>query len=209
MKLTKLQRRANEATPGFTLIEMMVAVSIFVVVAMITTGALVTISDVNRKAQAIKLAMDNVSFALDSMSRNISDGRVLHCITGTDLPDTWNISFNAINPCDGSFGQGIALAFQSISKEKIGDPNNYLRIIYRFVKRVGNDPGKIQIWQAYDGETGSFVDITSSEVDIEDMKFYVFKPADTDLRVLMTIRGLVKGKFDTKFNLQSTISSRE
>lgn len=53
---------------GFTLIEIMVAVSIFAIVALIATGALLTANRVNQRAQAIKLAMDNINFALDMIT---------------------------------------------------------------------------------------------------------------------------------------------
>lgn len=62
---------------GFTLIEIMVAVSIFVMVAMITTGTLVIIANANRKMEEIKQGIDNVSFALNSMAIRIREGRWL------------------------------------------------------------------------------------------------------------------------------------
>jgi prepilin-type N-terminal cleavage/methylation domain-containing protein len=60
---------------GFTLIEIMVAVSIFVMVAMITTGTLIIISNANRKIEDIKQGIDNVSFSLNSMAIRIREGR--------------------------------------------------------------------------------------------------------------------------------------
>ena len=192
---------------GFTLIEIMVSVSLFAIVAVIVSGALVTISDVNRKAQAIKLAMDNVSFAMDSMSRNLSDGQVYHCIVRATPPNIWESGFEQINTCS-SGDSGVALAFQSKSKIKPGTTNNYRKMIYRFVKATVNEPGKIEIWQAFSDDPGSFVAMTAPEVDIEDMKFYVFPAGETEFRILMTVRGSVKGKSDTEFNLQTTIKSR-
>lgn len=57
----------NKAKSGFTLVEIMVAISIFSIVALITTGALISANRVNQKVQATKLVMDNLNFALDSM----------------------------------------------------------------------------------------------------------------------------------------------
>lgn len=59
---------------GFTLIEIMVAVSIFVMVAMITTGTLIMISSANRKLEAIKQGIDNMGFSLNSMAIRIREG---------------------------------------------------------------------------------------------------------------------------------------
>lgn len=59
---------------GFTLVEIMVAVSIFSIVTVIVVGALITAIAINNKAQAIKLAMDNLNYALDSISVKMKRG---------------------------------------------------------------------------------------------------------------------------------------
>lgn len=45
---------------GFTLVEMIVAIFVFSVVMVISTGALVSIIGANRKAQSVKSVMNNV-----------------------------------------------------------------------------------------------------------------------------------------------------
>ena len=52
---------------GFTLIEMMVSISIFTIVATLASGTFVIMAEAQRKAQSIKLVVDNVNFALDGM----------------------------------------------------------------------------------------------------------------------------------------------
>ncbi len=69
---------------GFTLIEMMVAVSIFVIVAFIVTTTFISAMDAYRKAQAIRLVTDNVNFALGAMLIDLREG--------TDYQVTNNIS---------------------------------------------------------------------------------------------------------------------
>ncbi len=187
---------------GFTLIEMMVAVSIFVIVAMITTGALITISDVNRKAQAIKIAMDNVSFAMDSMVTNLREGSRFGCLTGpvADNPTGYLTSAASSgtfldNECT-SDGQGVI--FKS---ERVGSVANY--IIYRFK----NNGGKGSIQKASTGST-QYVDLTSPEVNIKSLLFYIpslsLSPTP---RVVIVIEGEVPGKTPTKFNLQTTVKA--
>ncbi len=61
---------------GFTLIEIMVAVSIFVIVAFITTSTLLALMAASRKAQTMRLIMDNMNFSLDSMTNKIRFGHV-------------------------------------------------------------------------------------------------------------------------------------
>ncbi|OHA19498.1 MAG: hypothetical protein A3C08_02030 [Candidatus Taylorbacteria bacterium RIFCSPHIGHO2_02_FULL_47_18] len=59
---------------GFTLIEMIMSVAVFTVVALIAAGALLAIADANRKAQAFKSVVNNLNFALESVARNLRTG---------------------------------------------------------------------------------------------------------------------------------------
>src|SRR3990167_5891431 len=102
-----------EPNTGFTLIEIMVAVSIFAIVAVITTGALVTANNTNRKAQAIKLAIDNLNFAVDSMVLNLGNGGRYHCITGGNANPNWPTSYDETNPCPRSEEHTSELQSQS------------------------------------------------------------------------------------------------
>ena len=60
---------------GFTLIEMLVAVSIFVIVAFIVTTVFISAMAAYRKSQDIKRVMENLNFALDSMALDIREGK--------------------------------------------------------------------------------------------------------------------------------------
>lgn len=70
MTIRRIQIRKTH-TRGFTLIELMVSVSIFVVVLLLTVGAVISILDSNRKAQSISSVMDNLNGALENMTRTI------------------------------------------------------------------------------------------------------------------------------------------
>lgn len=64
---------------GFTLVEMIVAIFVFSVVMVVSTGALVSIIGANRKAQSVKSVMNNVAFSLDSMTRALRVGTDYDC----------------------------------------------------------------------------------------------------------------------------------
>lgn len=64
---------------GFTLIEMMVAVSLFVVVAFIATSAFTSFAEANRRAQAIRTNIDNLNFAMESIVLKIREGNNYDC----------------------------------------------------------------------------------------------------------------------------------
>lgn len=66
----------KETKGGFTLIEVMVSVSIFVIVVMISMGAIFSIVDATKKAQSLKSVMNNLNFALETMTRTIKTGQI-------------------------------------------------------------------------------------------------------------------------------------
>ncbi len=68
---------------GFTLIELMTAVSIFVIVMTVSMGALFGIFDANRKTRSIKTVMNNLNLAIESLSREMRYGSNYHCGGGT------------------------------------------------------------------------------------------------------------------------------
>jgi prepilin-type N-terminal cleavage/methylation domain-containing protein len=59
---------------GFTLIEILVSLSIFALVVVVAAGALLTAMDGNRKTQAIKSVLNNLNFALESITREVRVG---------------------------------------------------------------------------------------------------------------------------------------
>ncbi len=72
-------RTITTTQKGFTLVEMIVAIFVFSVVMVISTGALVSIIGANRKAQSVKSVMNNVAFSLDSMTRALRVGTDYDC----------------------------------------------------------------------------------------------------------------------------------
>ena len=59
---------------GFTLIEMLVSLALFAVVVTMSVGSLLILIDANGKAQSTQLVVTNLSFALDSMTREMRTG---------------------------------------------------------------------------------------------------------------------------------------
>ena len=59
---------------GFTLVEMLVSVAIFLVVMVISVGMFLTMTDAERKSRDLRLAMDNFSVVLEDMIRSIRTG---------------------------------------------------------------------------------------------------------------------------------------
>jgi len=78
--------KRNRTEKGFTLIELMVSLTVFSIVMVISVGTLLTLIDANAKAQALYMATTNLSFALDAITRDIRTGHDYHCYTGGGIP---------------------------------------------------------------------------------------------------------------------------
>lgn len=66
-----IQKKKN----GYSLIELMVSVTIFSIVLVASLGAILAIIDANRKAQAISNVMNNLNAAVEEMTRTIKTGK--------------------------------------------------------------------------------------------------------------------------------------
>jgi len=68
---------------GFTLVELIVAISIFIIVMTISMGSIIGVFDANRKSRALKTVLNNLNQAVESMSKEMRFGKNYHCGSGT------------------------------------------------------------------------------------------------------------------------------
>ncbi len=186
--------RKHKHTKGFSLIEIMVAVSLFAVVVTISIGALLSLVEANRKAQALNSVMNNLNFALENMSRNMRIGSQYHCNDSITVPGNIESTKDCANG-------GVLVGFEAFDGDPT-DPSD--QIIYRF--------NNSRIEKSSDGGT-TFVAITASEVTINEMSFYVVGTTRGDAsqpRIIMTVDGSagISSRVQADFNLQTTISQR-
>lgn len=83
--------RTAPAQRGFTLIEIIVSLGVFSVVITIAVGALLMLVAANAQLQSEQVVMTNLSFALDSMTREIRTGTNYYCVSAA------NYNANGIN----------------------------------------------------------------------------------------------------------------
>ncbi len=169
----------NNSKRGFTLIEIMVAVSIFAIVATIIVGALLAANAANQKAQAIKLAIDNVNYAIDSMVIKMKRGAVYNCAGVVGAPN------NCSSP-------GNSIAFISPKDPLPG----YSATPYTYKLASGRI-------------TLNDVPITSQDVTIESLKFWVYDTDKSAGRIVMTVVGNARvGKQTSYFALETAVAER-
>jgi len=192
------------STAGFSLVEMLVAIGIFMSIMTIAISSLISIIGANKKAQAIKNTIDSVTFAVEDISRDMRTGTGYECFDGT----------NWLQAC--GLGNGSTAVSYVNSSGKA--------VIYNFDGTKGvltkTECSGIDICEVTSNNT---VDLISqdSNVNITGMNFYVIGAfcenishpnctVKTQPRVIITISGLisVKGSDNTSFNLQTSISQR-
>lgn len=193
---------------GFTLIELMVSVTIFIVVMVISLGSLLSISSAERKAESLKTVMNNLHFALESMSRTIRTGVNYHCYDGGSA---------AIDePQDCASGDDY-FAFETVE----GDPDDSSdQVVYRFESNAstcGQTGTGGCIMRSINGGS-SFVPITSPEVVISNLTFYVIgsvpqfsgDSTSSQPKVVITLNGSVTigTAAPSQFRLQTTVTQR-
>lgn len=98
------------AKRGYTLIELIVSVGLFAIIMMLASGAYLIMINVNRQTQAIATGINNLSFALESMTRSIRTGRSYSQLVG---PNTF--SFIDQSGCSITYGVSAGRIVQTES----------------------------------------------------------------------------------------------
>jgi len=167
---------------GFTLIEIIVSVAIFVIVMTIAIGAVLSAVDANRKAQSISAVINNLNIAVEGMVRDLRTGK----------------NYAEVSAC-GSTGAGIYF------EDKAGR-----EVEYCLIQPSGKN-GNIQknvVGSTDEYDEGR---ITSDEVNIEEAEFNLKGNGKEDgpERILVRLKGYAgAGKTRSDFNIQTVVTSR-
>ncbi len=190
---------------GFTIIETMISVSLFIIIVTAGMGALLNANLLHQKSQNMRSIMDNLSFIMEDMSNNLRTGYSYHCINGSDFYGS------LATPLSGTNCWGIAFEYQNGSQTDSNDQWVY------FIDNSG------KIWKSTQGPYVNppinYVQLTPDEVtiDVGASGFSVLGAESPRATVpdfqqpFVTIR--LKGKItynntETPFSLQTSISQR-
>jgi prepilin-type N-terminal cleavage/methylation domain-containing protein len=167
---------------GFTLVEMLVSLALFTVVVTMSVGTLLVLIDANGRAQSTQLVVTNLTFALDSMTREIRESFNWYCgeTNGNSSPTIEDDDEVDDDECNGSsYGDYLSIR-EGVSRLTAGKASG--RITYFFdddywdtAPRTSTitDHGAIlrKIGGGADGTP--WLPLTSEEVDINVMRFVV------------------------------------
>lgn len=206
----------NKQNSGYTIIETMISVSLFLVIVTSGMGALLSANVLHQKSQDMRSITDSLSFIMEEMSRNLRTGYSYRCYEGT----SWNSSFAQAS--DLSTAQSCANG-KTIVFENAGAAGNPLvttdQWIYKFELASGSADYNL-FKSTAGGSDPSWVQLNPPEVTFRGVSgFSVLgaeppsgSPADT-LQPFVSIRLIgriiiISKNIVTPFSLQTSVSQR-
>lgn len=196
MKHGMTQTHTQTQQRGFSLIEVLVSLSVFTVVVTICVSTLYTLIEANSRARNSQSIATNLSFTLDNITREIRTGSDYYCANDSGaLP----VDGENTNDCDGG---GSVFAFNEGGQSLTGAESSR-RIALRLSegalqRRLGD---------------GAWHDLTSEDVTIETLRFYAEGTTRGDGEspvVTILLSGVVgdEAVTETDFRIQTTIAQR-
>ena len=182
----------NQKKAGFSLIELIVALSIYLIIVMMGTGALLSMVDTSKRTQSLRTALDNVSIAIEDMSRTIREGTLYHCDNTITIP-----SIEVARECPGG---ATSIVFEGVNGTTTTAND---QIIYRL------DNVNSKIVKSVNAGT-DWLDVTGPKFTITDLQFYVIAGVNEQPRVFMALKGEVGDKATQRigFTFQTTVTQR-
>jgi prepilin-type N-terminal cleavage/methylation domain-containing protein len=182
----------NLSSRGFTLIEMLVSVAIFSMVMVIALGALLAMSESDRKAQTLKSVINNLNFSLDAMTRSLRTGVNYHCDVGQGTVTV---------PRDCAATPATSIAFLSSDNQTV-----------RYCRGNGSTCSVSGTAILVSKGASPLAPITASEVAITNLQFYVSGAQDAALQphVMILLSGTVpvSARQSSSFDLQTSVTQR-
>lgn len=177
---------------GFTLVEMMIATTLFSIVMLMGVGSLVVSSNASKAAQKLRIAVDNVNFAMESMTRELRMGTRYYCGGDMNLGD--------VQDCTSQNSPGDIITFNTQAGKRVG------------YYREGRGDGTYTLKRCID-DTSHCSPIVSSDVNVKQLSFFVMGSdySITDKvqpSVVILMEVAVKVKNDTTNFFVQTIASQ-
>jgi prepilin-type N-terminal cleavage/methylation domain-containing protein len=193
---------------GFTLIELLVSVAIFSVMMVLALGALLSLSVADRKAETLKSAVDNMTFALDSMTRAIRTGQNYDCgnqasIAAADCTAGSIANQNGANYFTFLASNNIQTYYRLDAAQDGTSLCGQTTLPYGCVER------KL-------GSAGAWLPITSPDIVIQSANGFLFHTKgaltgdNVQPKVIITLSGTVPVSTtqNTSFYMQTTVTER-
>ena len=195
-----MQKINLQNNKGFTIIETMIAISLFLIIVTIGMGSLLNANLLHQKSQDMRSIMDSLSFIMEDMSRNLRTGYDYHCSD--------NLSDLSI-PLSCENGGGV-IAFESSD----GDPEEASdQWVYKIASLDSGETYNISR-SVSGGASESFVQLNPEEVKIDPTSSFTvigaehFPDTQQPFVTIKLIGRITSKGIDTPFSLQTLVSQR-
>lgn len=182
------QKIRGNFSGGFTLVELMISLTLFMVVVTAAIGSLYSVNDTSRRVEAMRSVLDNLNFAMESMSRTIRTADNIGCGSTAEADCPLSSSVNSSIILDKTIGTDETIRYQHV-------------II------SGSNRGEIQRCVG-----GTCVAITSPGIDVKKLFFFVEGASSADLiqpKVIIFVEGIaIAGANTAPFAIQTQVSVR-
>lgn len=212
----KIKKNQYSTKKAFTLVEVLVSVTLFTVVAVVGITAVIVAKSAYEKNQAIKATSDSLMFVIEDISRTARLGDLYHCINISGVP---SVNLEIVEePLDNMSNQSCeGVAFEPFWNINPGDPEDQL--IYVFVQT--EDGGALFARSIHDQTTGGIIEISNErfqrvtpqniDIDLARSGFDVIGAESfiSQPRIVMRIHGTIRERNqETQISIQTTISQR-
>lgn len=202
--IRKIIKNKINSVSGFTLIELMIATTLFTIIMMMGVGSLVVSSNGAKSAQKLRISVDNVNFAMESMTRELRMGTHYYCETSDKY--LMGVIVKDGDCIDG----GNVVEFNSPANN--GETH---RVAYFKEERALDSKGLGTFTLKRCEVTTSGIacaEIVSKDVNIDTLKFYISGSSISD-KIQPSVRILIRGVVVVKgipktFSLQTMASQR-
>lgn len=161
--LSVYRRESLHRLRAFTLVELLVSMSVFSVVIVVAVGSVFVAQSLNTRVQAAQMSLDSLNLSLNLMTRNIRYGQVFYCGNNITMPLSQVILRQdcPLVVSDISERPNNTIAFRPVGAVSLNDRVGYY---------VNNK--KLYEWRYTNGFT-SAKQITSDDVEIITLHFFV------------------------------------
>lgn len=195
---------------GFTLIEMMVSVGIFTIVVVFAIAALLNANLVHNKSKDLRSVMDNLSFIMEDMSRNLRTGYNYRCYDSSDNWGIQDIQSPDLDTPRSCIGGGVIV----FEEARDGVPeDNTDQWVYKIESQDGGQT--FDIWKSTAGGN-NFKPMNTDEIELSQFSGFdvigaepPFTGDDRQPLVVVNLKGVINYRGEeTPFSLQTSVSQR-
>jgi prepilin-type N-terminal cleavage/methylation domain-containing protein len=146
---------------GFTLIEMLVSLALYTIVVTTSVGSLLVLIETNGRLVGEQAVMSSLTFAMDSMTREIRTGKSYYCESATNLKAAPPAT-TATRICTGG---DAGISFVEAGSSITGTANTRIAYYYEVVSNVGT------LYRRIGNSTPTAM--TGNDIDITAARFFV------------------------------------